>query len=177
MRRRPLILFATMCALLVMVAVYGFLRMAALRDQAKAAAEDLGECRRMAERIRALSRRPQVAAEQERLSAETSRLIEEAAKSAGIPSGAILRITPGTPQRVADSAYKESPTRVLLKDVTLEQLVKLLHAVASDPDGLYPKSLRIAAPRKDDTGALWTAEIEVTYLIYAPLRTQKPRSL
>ena len=92
-------------------------------------------------------------------------------------TGGILRITPGSPQRIEDTAYKEKPTRVLLKDITLQQLVRLLHAVASGDRRLHPKSLRIAAPRRDNTGPLWTAEIELTYLIYAPLRLDKTRSL
>ena len=177
MRRRVPLAVGVLVALLLLTVLYTWGRLAARRAGAVLADADLKECGWMASEIERIGRRPLFASEQERVTEETTALVERAAKSAGIDAVKLLRITPGTPQRIGDTAYKEKPTRVLLKDVTLEQLTKLLHMMASSPQVLHPKSIRLSTPNREDTGNLWGAEVEVTYLIYDPLRPEKARNI
>jgi len=152
----------------LVVTSYGY--MARWRARPLAALAELNECLRLDPRIESYSRRPALASDHEKISDETTSAIEEAVRSAGILPKNLVRITPESPQRINESVYKEKPTRVLLKGVTLKQAVEMLHGIASSGQGLYPKSLRLSAPRRDDTGDLWTVEVVVAYLIYEPLR-------
>jgi hypothetical protein len=177
MTRRAAMAIVALVVLLLLMTLYTWGHLAAKRAGAMLADAELRECDRTASEIQRISRRPQLASEQERMSEETTGLIERVAKAAGIDVKSILRITPGSPQRIGDTVYKEKPTRILLKDVTLEQLTKLMHTLASSPQALQPKSVRLSTPNREDTGNLWGAEIEVTYLIYDPLRLEKVRSI
>jgi hypothetical protein len=136
-----------------------------------AALADVGELQdslTLAAEIRSSRRLPAAAAEQERESVEISQLIEASAKATGIDPRSLLRITPGPARRIEDSLYKEKPTSVLLKDVTLEQFAGLLGQLSASELGLTTRSLRLAAPSMEDAGALWNTEFTVSYLLYDP---------
>jgi hypothetical protein len=62
----------------------------------------------------------------------------------------------------------------MLKNVTLEQLVKMAHTLSAETDSLLPKALRLTAPRNADTGPFWNAELVLTYLIYDPPELDRP---
>jgi hypothetical protein len=109
------------------------------------------------------------------MAAEITGLIEQAAQAAGVGPGSLRRITPEAPQRLGDSAYKEKPTLLALDDVTLEQLVRLVHHLVSSQQGLCPKSIRLSAPRKAAADSAWSAEIVLTYLIYDPVQSRETR--
>ena len=168
MKRTEASLLGIAAALTAAVAFWAHGTMAAGRDAARRAAEDSAECRRMADRIESLRQRPSLAQQHERASAETTGLIEASAKAAGITTAKLVRISPESPQRLGDTVYMAKPTRVLLKSVTLQQVVSLVHRIVTDPNGLHARSMRITAPSADDTGELWTAELVFTYLIYEP---------
>ncbi len=154
-------------ALLAAVA-WSYGHLAEQRRAADLARLDSLEVDRMAAQIRAVRDRPTMADEDERLAEETIGLIEAAARAAAVAPGRLVRITPEPPQRLGDSVYKEKPTAVLLKGVSLRQVVGLVHTLIGGDRGLSAKSIRLSAPRHDDEGELWTAEIVVTYLIYDP---------
>ncbi len=168
MRRRSVIFFVVLAALLVGLVVWSHRFMAAQRSAAFAAREDARRCRQIATKIETLRRRPAMAADQERLSAETTGLTEQAARAAGITADKLARITPAPPRRLGETVYKEKPTQVLLKNVTLKQLVGMIHSLAGGQRGLHLKSIRLTAPRADDCGETWNAELVLTYLIYDP---------
>jgi hypothetical protein len=130
----------------------------------------------MAVELEMLNRLPHLAAEDERVASETTASIEVAAKTAGIRPEALVRITPAMPQRLGDTVYKEKPTHIQLRNVTLAQVVRMMHAAVTSPQRLQPRSLRITAPERDDNGETWNAEIVVAYLIYEPLHTETKRS-
>ena len=168
MTRRTTVLFTLLAALLAGLAVWNCRFMTEKRRARSVALADLQRCRQIVWKIAALRRRPSMACDEERLSAETIGLTEQAAKSAGIRTDKLTRITPAPPRRLGDTVYKEKPTQVLLKNVTLEQLVGMLYSLAGGEKGLHPKSLRLTAPRADDCGETWNAELVLTYLIYDP---------
>jgi len=165
-RKATLLLIAGVLAGIVLSWCYG--DMARARGAAKRAAADLVECGRMAAAIENRSRQPAKASEHEQLAAETTGLIETAAKDADIELHSLIRISPEPPRRLGDTVYKEKPTQVFLKDITLKQLVGLVHNLLTSKNNLEVKALRLAAPRPDDTADNWTAELVLTYLIYDP---------
>ena len=168
MSRRRGFLLLVLAGLLGLAAAWSYETMAASRQWTTKAREDLAACRQMADRIEALRRRPTMARQHERASAETIGLIEKSAKAAGITTAKLLRISPEPPQRLGDTVYTVKPTRVLLKNVTLQQLVQFVHAIVTDREALHAKAMRISAPSADDAGRLWNVEVVLTYLIYEP---------
>ena len=172
MNRRKTVLVGVLLALLVLLAGWSLSVMLQARAEAQEAARGLADCHRLAARIAALSQLPTLASDRERLGAELSARLEQAAQAAGIPTDRLIRIAPEPAQRVGDSAYKEKPTRVIVKNVGLAPLVAMIHRVTQAEGGWSLGSLRLTAPSRDATENLWTAELIFTYLVYEPLPTR-----
>lgn len=168
MNRRTAILLGCMLALLGLVTLWCYQEMASSRDAALAARNGLKNCKAIAAKIRSFDDRPAMAAAHEKLATETTSLIEKAAKTAQILPNSLVRISPSDPQRLADSVYKEKPTHVQLKRVTIAQLVRLMHSLLNDDTSLNTKKIRLTTSNREDTGKLWNAELTFTYLIYDP---------
>ena len=168
MSRRRTILVAIVLGLLAGTAALLYSEMDRARRLCNAAAEDLKHSTKLAAQIEAIRERPTMADEHERLSSETIGLIESAAGQADITGRSLVRITPQPPRRVEETVYKEKPTHVMLKDVSLQQLGRMVTALLNSDAGLSARSIRLGAPRSDDTSGLWSAELVVTYLIYDP---------
>lgn len=168
MKRRMKVQLTILVALLCLVAGWSHRLMARGRRLAVSAAQDTIECERLAATIERMAVRPQVAIDRERRRQETTGVIEGSARSAGIPDDRLIRIAPQAPQRVGDSVYKAKPTQVLLKNITLKQLVGFSHGLLTSGQGLGVKSIRLRAARPNDPADRWDAEIVATYLIYDP---------
>ena len=135
----------------------------------RAAAADLARCRELATRIEQARGRPAVAGPQELRPTDLSRRIEAAA--AGVGDAAVERIEPEPARRVGESPYKEVPTRVRLRGVTLAQAFALLHALGEDAPGapgLRLRSVRLSAPRGQESGDAWGVESTLAHLVYDP---------
>jgi len=172
MNRRMRIYLVVLLVLLGVFAVMGLRHLADARAAAEGAAGDLADCRRHGRDIDRLRGRPAMAAERERGSAELSAPIEQAAKAAGIPADRLVRISPEPAQRVGETAYKEKPTRVFLKNSRLKALVTMAHALGAPETGLDLKSLRLTVPSRDATQGTWSAELVFAYLLYEPQRSR-----
>jgi hypothetical protein len=168
MTRRLTILTAALAALLALTVAWSYAQLTDARAAAEFAKDDLAECTRLAGRIGQLSHRPTLAREHEQLAAQTITLIAEAARDAGIPPAHLIRTSPQAPTRLGDTPYKQKPTRVQLRNITLQQLTAMIHKLTTTGLGLRANSLRLTAPSPDDTGNLWNAELVVSYLIYDP---------
>ncbi len=168
MNRRMAMWVVVLAGLLALTAGWSYRRLVSAREALAQANGDLAECRRLAGQIQLCRDRPNVAAEFERVASETAGPIERAARAAGVSPDRLLRISPEPAQRVGDSVYKEKPTRVSLKDVTLKQLVTLVHGLTSADAGLRVKSILLHAPNQEDPSDSWTAEVVLAYLIYEP---------
>jgi hypothetical protein len=176
MNRRLGILVVLMACLLAGWTLWSYRYMTLRRKAASNAQADVAECDRLAARIADICRLPTVAADHEKFSGEITSIIEAAAKSASVPTGRLEDIIPQPPRRVGDTVYKEKPTQVTLKGITLEQLVRLGHGVLSGKQHLNIKWINLDAPGVDDTSNFWTVELGVTYLIYDPPRAGRDRS-
>ncbi len=172
MNRRMRFYLVILFVLLAICALWSVRHLTDERAAAQAAARDLADCRRHEERISRLRHRPALAADRERLSAEISAPIERAAKAAGIPTDRLVRISPEPPQRVGETSYKEKPTRVFLKNVSLRKVVTMAHGLMSSEEGLDLESIRLTAPSRDATAGTWSAELVFAYLIYEPQPTR-----
>jgi len=171
MTRLEVSLFGLLSLLLLGLVGWSYIFMSHQQDAVHQGAEDLDECFRMVPLIENCGRLPMLAADQERIAGEITSLIEQAAKDSRISVGkSLVRINPEPAQRVGDSVYKEKPTQVLLRDVTLPQVVEMLHRMASSGQPLHAKSIRITAPKEEDMGPTWNAEVTVSYLIYEPIQ-------
>ena len=171
MNRRTLLLSLVLIGCLCAAAVAAAVHMGRSCSAARQAADDLAECRRLADQIRRLSARPRRASDHERLSSETSTLIEKAAAAAGVTGGRLVSIHPEPAQRVAESVYKEKPTRIVLRGVTVRQTVELMQRLAARENPLSVKSVNLTAATPQEDRDAWHADIVVTYLIYDPPHT------
>lgn len=174
MNRRTAILTMILLILLGVVSWNCYQYYGSSQAYAKRAQEDLAVSSRLLAAIDRIENRQEIASDHERLAAETTGRIEQAARQAGISASGLAHINPQSPQRLGDSPYKQKPTQVILKNVTLEQLVKMAHTLGAQADSLLPKSLRVTAPRNADTGGFWNAELVLTYLIYDPPELDRP---
>jgi len=139
------------------------------RHAAMAELQNLKICREIAPQIESWRQKPFTAQSQAIEQPQLHQQIEKAATAAGFLPGSIDRISPEEPRRFGESAYKEVPVQVPVKGVTLRQLALFLHHLSTtDDSNLTVKSMRLTAPRGEETGDRWRAEITLTYLIYSP---------
>src|SRR5688572_26022647 len=120
-REFGLMLACVAAGLLTLVSWSGY-RLAAAKDAAAESARGLADCQRHAANIEALRGGPAAAGATEPAADELNRRVERAAQTAGLPQGAVARIDPEPARRVGDTPYRESPTQVRLRRVTLRQL-------------------------------------------------------
>ncbi len=154
--------------LLLLAAVWSYDTMVRSRAAALDAAQDLETCRQLGQRIERLRGRPSLAGSAELQQGELTQRIELAARQANIPAERLIRVWPEASRRLGETPYREKPTQVLLRNVSLQQTVTLLHTLSSSEAGLQVKSLRITAPREGERGDLWTVEATLSYLIFSP---------
>lgn len=156
-------------ALLLPAAALAFARLSAAKSHALAAQNDLAATRRAAAAFRAARAKPAVAGLRELEHLDLARAIESAAQAAGIGPGDIDSIDPAPPRQLGNSPFKEKPTDLRLRRVTLRQLIVLLHTLAEGPAALTPRSIRLSVPSDQDKPDLWKAELTLAYLLYSPL--------
>jgi len=156
-------------AALAALDLFSFWSLEAARDRAVQATRDAALCQHLAERIVALQSKPTIAGSAALAQDNLSRRIEAAVRGAGVAGDDLASIEPDPSVRVGDTAYLEKPTTVQLREVTLQQLARLLCQLTQDGGELRIKSLRLTAPPEEQTGNLWSVEFALTYLIYSPL--------
>jgi hypothetical protein len=186
--RQDRLVLAAVAGGLLLAVLWCYSRLSASRDAAASAASDLADSRGLAERIEGLRRRPAFAGAGDPRAADVSRRIEQAAQAAGFADGSLERIAPEPPRRLERGTglgpvnhgldaratqYKEVPTRVTLRRVTMRQVFAFLHALgaeapapAAPPLGL--KTIHLTAPRADEASDDWGVEATLTHLVHDP---------
>jgi len=169
--RSQMLLLVVFAALLITTG-WSYSQMAAARSAAWTAAQDSQECRRLADQIKQLRDRPTRASLEAHSATELARLVEQAAKAASLPAQSLVQIDPQAARRVGETTYREQPTHVELRDVTLGQLITFLYMLSQDDMGMDVADLRLRAPRDDKSARsaeeTWLAEVTLTHLIFAP---------
>jgi hypothetical protein len=157
---------------LIAAVIGSYCWMDASRATAAAATENLNACLRVASQIKSLRKKPLRAGAEARSATELARLIETSAQKASLPMTSVVQIDPQPARRVGNTAYKEQATRLELRDVTLKQLVVLLHSLADEELGTELAELRLNAPREEASASNheenWSAEMTLTHLIFTP---------
>jgi hypothetical protein len=164
-----LLVLVLLCAAVFLI--FAMLRLAGARDDAAGSTGDLVICRAdLADLARWRARRT-TAAPLSAADPELNRRLSAASVAAGIP-GELASIEPGQPNRVHDSDYTETPVYVRLEAVTLRQLVNFLSALTASDAAVRPKSIELATPAAPpanaSVGELWTTDLTLAYLTYAP---------
>ena len=165
---RSLILWGSLAAMLMALSVWHYFGLINAKKMAVQTVEDLVACRHLASRIQSLSQQPVRAGTQEFRFKELISQIEKAAQTAVISPDSLVRIWPEPARRIGDTPYQQKPTQILLRQVSLEQVVKLLHSLAFSDLGLRVDAIRLTSPRGEETGNTWTVEATLTYHIYVP---------
>lgn len=143
---------------------------AAQRERAEYNAEELADCRLQAGRIRQLGSRVVRMEDTDSTSREFNRLADQASASAGVPRQNIGNITPTPPRRLGETSYQERPVVMLLRQVSIEQLVRFLNELTSGNGGLQVRELLFTTPPTSG-GNQWNVQVTISYLIYSPRET------
>lgn len=159
------------------LAIWSGTRMMAAARAAAAAKDDTRQCQALAERIHRLQNKPSIVGQEEVDPNELNHRLEQAAAKTHLPAGSLISIRPRTAKRLETSVYRQKPTDLTLRGVTLMQLVDFLRALMSDDPQLQIHSLRLTAPRQESSAQqrteTWSAELTISYLIYAPPTSPK----
>lgn len=171
--RRLQLQLLVLLVLLSVLSVAAYLHMARQQAAARDAVTQLAEARQLVQQIESLRDRPVLAGVQEMPPTDLAQLVEESAQKANLDVAQIVRIWPEPARRIGQSPYLEKPTQILLRNATLEQFTRFLAHVIQSPYRLRVSALRLSAPRDRDAAATgpdrWTAEVTLTYLLYAPV--------
>lgn len=170
--RRTTWLWAGVFGLLAGACVVSAVQMAAARDTARRALAEHAAVAQTLQEIQNLDHRPQLASVDTEQSARLTQHIETVAQQAGIEPSHIERVQAQPPRRIEGGPYLRQPTQVLLRQVTLQQLVALLHDLDKTGQSLQVDDFRLIAPHDQVVGDRWRAEFTVSYLRYEPLPTR-----
>ncbi len=165
---RRILLAGLVLGLLAVAAARNGLWMADRRQAARRATEDLAACEHLAARIEALRARPAVASAEAMGVQEFGQRFAAASKAVGLTLEEVPNVIPQTARRVGNSPYLVKPTDMMLRGVTLEQVVTFLGRLTAD-SGLTVSELHLRAPHGEAVSPIWDADVTVTYLMYAPI--------
>lgn len=168
--RRQTILIGLMLALLIMGVGWCALDMLDKKASAERAANGLGEAKLIAKRVELLGNQDTVAStagnarDQEQ---DLARRIKAAADQARISGNWQRGIEYKRARRLGDTPYKQKPTAVMTRGLTLDQLSQLMYNLTYQTP-LSVTELSLKTPRGADPGNRWDADFTLTYLIYDP---------
>lgn len=167
---------ATVTCIVVVIDLLSGMELAASRQRAIVARDNLSEARSAVHRIASLRKAPRRASLDKAAATELTRRIEQAASTAVIDVANLIRIEPREGRRIRDTDYLEQPTFIELRSTTLNQLVSFINELTVDSMGLQVTSLRVTAPRATTSEAeVWDAEVTLTNLVYS-LQSRRPRT-
>jgi hypothetical protein len=172
MNQKQTILHVLLAVLPLIVVGVSYSFMANQKRTASNAESNMNKCNQIFTQMKTLQQKPQLASDSKYDPAETTGLVEQAANSAGIRHGSILRITPQPFRRISKTAYKEKSTNVVLKGITLKQFVTMINTLGTNASTLKLKSITLVAPSTKDTGRKWNVEFVLSYLIFDPIKTK-----
>jgi hypothetical protein len=170
---RNLITMSSLIVLLIAALVWSYGRLSDAHGLAQRSAEDLARCAQFTKKIQQLQAKPAVARDVELQTGEFASRLETAARGAGITLDQIVRVSPEAARRVTEGPYKEKPTRLEIRSVSLQQLVALLHPLSTGERAQNVRSIRLSQPHEADRPNVWNAEITLSYLIYSPTRDRR----
>lgn len=164
--RRQVILAATLVASIVFT-IWCWSQLSTAHADAASAADEWTRCQSLAQQLAAIG----PAAPIDRTTAgptAVSHAIDQASKSAHLTPTSIARIAPEQPHRVTGTSLEEQPTRLELRDITLQQLITLLHTASAELPGARVSSLRLTAPSQTHATSRWEVQATISRFADAP---------
>jgi hypothetical protein len=139
------------------------------RAEMEMAAADLESCRTIASRIGTMKAGGDSTSGGMLDQAALQRKGEEALQSIGLPPSHLVKVAPDTPRTVGQTAYREVPTSLTLRDMTLRQTVGFLLAMTDDGSPLQARAMRLSGANDTAGGDVqWSVELTLAYLVYQP---------
>lgn len=155
-------------AMLALTATWSVRAMMTQRAAALIAADDLGECGRLAASIESLRDKPKIASAQDMGIELLGQRIAAASQQAKLDPQSLEGVYPQGPRRLGNTPYVQKPTTLTLRNVKLPQLAAFLYHLTEGESGLNVRDLRLRVPRGDSPSDVWDAEATITCLIYQP---------
>lgn len=155
---------------LVILVFFLYGELGRLQRGASEAADNAQTCRELSRRILELKKKPELISGNMSSTAQIAQSVESAMVQAEIPAGKLVRIEPRSAKRFEKTPFLEQPSHLEFREVTMEQLIRFLHAVSTQ-NHLETIELRLHAPRStvSETGPeIWNAELVLTNTIYSP---------
>lgn len=172
-QHRTRVLLSCVGGLLLAGAVISYTQLAKATSHADRARAQRDTVEQALREIDTMRGKPELASIDSERSAQLSRHIETIAGQAGIAHIQIERVQHQPPRRINGGPYLRQPTQVLLRQVTLPQLLALLHDLDQTGQTLQLDDLRLIAPHDQLVGDQWRAEFTVSYLVYEPLERRE----
>lgn len=166
-------------ALLIFINLIAFQLYRSQRQAAMQAADELIVCRKLIADIQAMQQKPSLTAANPLQTSELTRRIEQAGQAAGFltgPNGNLVRIWPEPARQVAQSPFQQRPTRIVLRQVSLKQVIQFMHRLTENDPTLRWQNIRLSAPRGEETGDRWSVEATLVYDVFVPPSSQTPKS-
>lgn len=155
---------------LVILAFFLYGELGRSHRAASEAADNAKTCQELSRRIIELKKKPELISGNMSSTAQIAQSVEFAMVQAEIPAGKLVRIEPRSAKRFEKTPFLEQPSHLEFREVTMEQLIRFLHAVSTQ-NRLEAIELRFHAPRSSalETGPeIWNAELVLTNTIYSP---------
>ena len=147
-------------------------RLSEARALAAGAGEDMIKCRELADSIvRLSSHRQNQMTDQPQDESSIDRRSEEAAQLANMSPEKLEKTSHPSPRRLGQSPYRENLTTIILKEVSMEETIRFLHALTGDSPSLRVQSLRFWTQKGNKVDALqdrWNVDLTLADLVYDP---------
>ncbi|MEM9420562.1 MAG: hypothetical protein AAGA25_16160 [Planctomycetota bacterium] len=169
-------------------ATWSFVYLNRAKGDELASRQQMTESLRYAKQINEAEKSPSRISNTEMEVALLARLVEQAADEASIDRHALDRIWPQPARRIGDSPYQRKTTQLVVRNVSLQQVITFLHELIQAESALSVDQLRLSAPPGSlptlppsligqSTSTLtqayaedefWTLEASVSHLLYQP---------
>lgn len=164
----PLVLAIAAAVLTGLLALQQFCRLRSAADTLAVQRAQRDRQQQDAGRILALRDAPQRATDRRTPHDQLVERIDQALRRAGIAGERLRSVWPEPARRLADSDYKELVTRLSIEDATCQQVVAFGYHLMRADSSLQVTGLRLL--NRKPAGPAWDAEIDVSYLLFAPAK-------
>lgn len=163
-----LALYAGVIALMLLLAAgWSVQQMLDARSEARYAAQTLADVELLAEQIRELRTRPEVAAAEGTGRQRLGQRIQYAAEQSRLSQSVVESRNTREPRRIDQTPYARVNTDVRLRTAPLADILAFLYHLTDNP-GLRVTDLHLRTPPGDPPADHWQTRATLTHLLYAP---------
>ncbi len=162
-----------LCLTSVILIGYGYTVLSGSKENAQEALRDLKSCHGYVATIKNLKAKDSLIVTNSLPKSTLSSHITNKVKSLGLKRDVFNAIYMNSQDnRVGDSNYVEYSHRLVINEVTLEQLIQILHDTKQKNPGLWVEELSLTANvTAQNSLELWNSTIKLNYLVYKPIKT------